>query len=143
MNKVDEVVINDDVFNLDNDRDLIQSSILNSVNYLNNLCRNIIISSDENKIDNNISNEVSNYLILLDNIDYEGTNYKKFWLENKKNFPNLYNLALRLFSIPASTAEIERFFSVTGNINKKNCNTSDKLLIERALLKVNLKLIDD
>jgi hypothetical protein len=39
---------------------------------------------------------------------------KMFWAENRKQLPNLHKLAKRLLTIPASSAFIERFFSVCG-----------------------------
>jgi len=51
---------------------------------------------------------------------------------------------LRLLSIPATSAHIERFFSVAGIINSKHStNISDDLLIERSLLKANIKLLEN
>lgn len=69
---------------------------------------------------------------------------KQFWIDNKKSFPFLFKLALRLLSIPATSAHIERFFSVTGIINsKRSTNISDELLIKRSMLKANLKLLEN
>ena len=56
--------------------------------------------------------------------------------------PNLYNLALRLLSIPASSSEIERNFSVAGIINKISSNMSDDLILKRITLKCNIKILD-
>ena len=48
--------------------------------------------------------------------------------------------ALRLLSIPASSAFFERFFSICGTVcTKRNGNMGDDLLIKRSFLKSNLK----
>ena len=39
-----------------------------------------------------------------------------FWRENNKTFPWLATLASSIFCAPATTAGVERFFSVAGNI---------------------------
>ena len=73
------------------------------------------------------------------------TRYKRssmFWIEKRNEFPLLYKLNLILSSIPASSAFIERFFSVTGLYsNKRNRNMKCQTLIRRSLLKANRKYI--
>ena len=68
---------------------------------------------------------------------------KMFWIENRKTLPSLYKLAQRLLTIPASSAFIERFFSVCGVICKKRCgNMSDELIIMRSFLKCNIDILN-
>ena len=47
----------------------------------------------------------------------------KFWLstnaDGKQEFDILYKLALKLSSIPSTSASVERFFSKTGTVEKK------------------------
>ena len=73
------------------------------------------------------------------------TRYKRtsmFWIEKRNEFPLLYKLNLILSSIPASSAFIERFFSVTGLYsNKRSRNMKCETLITRSLLKANSKYI--
>ena len=67
-----------------------------------------------------------------------------FWRENMNRLPCLYRLNLQLFNIPASSAHLERFFSVTGWINNQRLqNMSDKLLVMRTMIKVNIGLLDN
>ena len=67
----------------------------------------------------------------------------KFWLDNKKNFPNLYKLSLVLFNIPSSSAFVERFFSICGIVNnQRRGNMKDQNLINRAFLKTNIDLVE-
>ena len=67
----------------------------------------------------------------------------KFWLDNKKNFLNLYKLSLVLFNIPSSSAFVERFFSICGIVNnQRRGNMKDQNLINRAFLKTNIDLVE-
>ncbi|CAF1060682.1 unnamed protein product, partial [Brachionus calyciflorus] len=59
----------------------------------------------------------------------------KFWKENKLKNPILFDLATRLLTIPSTSAEAERFFSVVGKIFSTSTNISDNLLIQKSLLK--------
>ena len=69
---------------------------------------------------------------------------KKFWIENKKDLPLLFELASILLNIPSSSAYVERFFSICGVVNRKRAgNMSDETLINRAFLKTNLKILND
>jgi hypothetical protein len=68
---------------------------------------------------------------------------KMFWIENRKTLSSLYKLAQRLLTIPASSAFIERFFSVCGVVCKKRCgNMSDELIIMRSFLKCNIDILN-
>ncbi len=90
---------------------------------------------------NEIKDEVNLFIKTISHSAFNTT--ETFWLEHKKPLPNLFRLALRLFSIPATTADIERFFSITGNINSKTrANMSNELLEMLALLKVNIELVE-
>ena len=52
-----------------------------------------------------------------------------FWKQNAKRLPNLYNLAITLLNIQASSAFVERFFSICGVIcTKRNTNMTDDFL---------------
>ena len=71
------------------------------------------------------------------------TDTKKFWLKNRSKMPILFNLAIITLSIPASSAYIERFFSVSGVIcaNTRSFNMKDDLIIMRSMLKANYKIL--
>jgi hypothetical protein len=48
-----------------------------------------------------------------------------------------------LHNIPASSASVERLFSICGIINRKRAgNMSDKTLIDRAFLKANVEILN-
>ena len=70
----------------------------------------------------------------------------EFWLsadkDNKPIYPILSQLALRLAALPSSSASIERYFSVFGNILKKNANSMGvDLFIARAMIKANIDIV--
>ena len=66
-----------------------------------------------------------------------------FWIENGNKFPFLRKLALILLNVPASSAFIERYYSICGNVCKKRCgNFSPDTIIYRSMLKANIHLLD-
>lgn len=57
--------------------------------------------------------------------------------------PFLSKIALKLFSIPASSAFIERFFSICGFVSsKRSMNMKPETLTEKCLLRVNVDLLE-
>ena len=68
---------------------------------------------------------------------------RSFWKKSAVLFPNLTKAALILYNIPASSAFIERFFSICGITCRKNAgNMGAKMIISRSMLKANLNLLD-
>ena len=68
---------------------------------------------------------------------------RRFWLLYKSQLPKLFSLAKKLLNIQASTAFVERFFSICGIIcNVKNTNMSDQMIIMRSVLKTNIETLD-
>ena len=56
--------------------------------------------------------------------------------------PLLSEVACILFNIPSSSAFIERFYSVCGNVcNKKAGNMTPNTLIQRSFLKANYNIL--
>jgi len=54
-----------------------------------------------------------------------------FWKENQNSFPNLAVLACKYLAIPASSAPVERIFSVAGKIFRpERCRLNDKTFKE-------------
>ena len=92
--------------------------------------------TEENYIKQQLENEVSLFRSLLIKekmLQYDCISTKRFWLKYKSVLPNLFKLALKLLNIHASTAFIERFFSICGIIcSEKNSNmdTLNELTIE-------------
>ena len=88
----------------------------------------------------NMHAEVNKFISLIDQTTLEST--KLFWIKYKQELPKLFDLTNRLLSIPATSAFIERLFSISGIVsNQKNANLSDDMLIARTMLKVNMKLM--
>jgi len=66
-----------------------------------------------------------------------------FWLSKCKDLPHLNKLTIILLNIQASSAFIERFFSITGVVFKSRCgNMGDDLIIIRSLLKTNMEILE-
>lgn len=105
-----------------------------------------------------ITKEKAIYLTLIK----ETKITRDFWVLNRKKIPNLASLALRyifkcfkitkiyslvnlrLSNIPASSAFIERFFSICGVIcTQRNTNMAPDLLRIRSLLKANFQLLKE
>jgi len=88
-----------------------------------------------------LADETKKFIDIISSSEFEST--KSFWIDRQSALPNLYNLALRLLSIPATSAQIERYFSITGQINNKTTNSmSPELLETRSLIKANIKFIE-
>jgi len=88
-----------------------------------------------------LKDEVKVFINIITESTFEST--KKFWLKYKTSMPNLFNLSCKLLGLPASSAFIESFFSLTGQINNQHSNSvSVDLLRTRSMLKANMKLID-
>jgi hypothetical protein len=88
--------------------------------------------TEENYLKLQLENEVSlfhNFLIKEKMLEDDCVSTKRFWLRHKSALPNLFKLALKILNIQASTAFIERFFSICGIIcSDKNSNINDKTL---------------
>ena len=71
-------------------------------------------------------------------------NSREFWYRNQENFPKLSELAKILLNISSSSAFVERFFSICGIVNKKNCqNITVDLFTTRCFLKANMKILNE
>ena len=94
-----------------------------------------------------VQNEVSLFRKLLIDEDMLGENSistRRFWMQYKSQLPNLFSLTKKLLNVQASTAFVERFFSICGIIcNVKNTNMSDKMIIMRSILKTNMETLDN
>ncbi len=90
-------------------------------------------------------NQFAKYLEEVDGYDpTEGRcNVFHFWADNKKKFPHLSNLAIRVLSIPASSAPIERVFSRGGIIMRPHrARLGAETLSKLIFLKCNETLLD-
>ena len=68
----------------------------------------------------------------------------KFWFTNRDKMPYLASLAVILINIPASSAYIERFYSICGNVCKQRAgNMSPETIISRSMLKANIGILNE
>ncbi len=76
-----------------------------------------LMDKKTNRMDSNID-EVDQYIELQVGDNEQYTNPLVFWEKQRRQgmFPNLTRLACRLFSIPCSSAAVERQFSAAGQI---------------------------
>ena len=114
-------------------------------------CKNLKISIDGETKKKLKKREIKNEIFLFRKklseevfrVGYS-TGTSRFWKENFSIFPNLFKLAQILLNIQASSAFIERFFSICGIIcTKRNNNMGDELLIMRSLMKANIKTLKE
>lgn len=101
------------------------------------LTRPRIVSNDtdltKQTLIKSIKNDVQFFKTLISNASFTST--KQFWLNNKINMPYLFKLAQRLLNIPATSACIERYFSISGIVASSDVpNISDNLIIKRSML---------
>lgn len=67
----------------------------------------------------------------------------QFWSSCKHAFPHLFQLATQLLACPASSASVERMFSVLNrNTTQQKGRTSPNLLKSKVLLNFNRSFID-
>jgi len=91
-----------------------------------------------------LKNEKEIFLSLLSKEEETKKTSKNFWNDNKKKLPNLFKVAQFGFSVPASSAFIERFFSVCGVVCKKRCgNMSDDFIVKRSFLKCHMDILNE
>ena len=65
----------------------------------------------------------------------------KFWYENSKEFPILFNIAKKVLSIPATEFDSERNFSLTGRIcENRRTNLDENNIDHLVLIKNHFKL---
>lgn len=71
------------------------------------------------------------------------TNPIKFWIENAKTMPILSETALSIFTVPASTAAVERYFSlVTLNTASRKANSKLDLINQNVFMSFNRAFIN-
>jgi hypothetical protein len=77
------------------------------------------------------------------NFESSYENSSDFWKESK-TLPKLADLFFKLNTIPATSASIERFFSIAGIVNdKRRLRMMDDLIIQRTMIKSNMELLEN
>ena len=68
---------------------------------------------------------------------------KNFWEKFTKDLPKLTILYVKINSLPATSAFIERFFSLTGLVcEKRRMRMTEDLIEKRAILKANMTTLE-
>lgn len=92
-----------------------------------------------------IANEIDffNSLILNSSLMTRVNNSTEFWRKYEKDMPLLSKLFSILDNIPAASAQIERFFSMTGLIcDKRRLRMTNKLIVMRSMFKANMDILE-
>ena len=85
--------------------------------------------------------QLNHYLEIYNGYCDFDTNCLTFWLQKQRKLSELFSLAMRLLSVPASSAPVERIFSQGGLIMKVNrARMSDDTLSNLMFLKCNNSL---
>ena len=98
---------------------------------------------------NNISNEskciedeIIDYIRYLNDDHFEFTDTLDFWRLNETRFKELSKLAKKFLGVPASSAAVERMFSLAGHIfQSKRRKMGDVLFSNLVFLKLNEKYL--
>ncbi|CAF3372643.1 unnamed protein product [Rotaria sp. Silwood2] len=85
---------------------------------------------------NKTADEVTQYLLLVQKLNENKNNENPlpWWNEHKSKLPKLSILARRLFSIPATSASVERQFSSAGLVYTDRRNRLDGAQLDNVLL---------
>lgn len=95
---------------------------------------------------NQVDSEISKLKALLGNASYINAVHSshKFWRDHGHEMPKLKKLFSILLNIPASSAFIERFFSIAGCVCDVKRGRMDPDLVRcRSLLKTNIKFLNE
>ena len=72
----------------------------------------------------------------------EDTDPIEFWLSSAHSYPKLFDVATDILSVPASSAPVERVFSVSGDACRGKRNRLSGQNLEReTLLRVNKAIL--
>jgi hypothetical protein len=105
---------------------------------------NISQRASEHDLKKKIDKERLEFENIISSMDLASMSSGSFWFTHKKELPLLCQLAYILLGIPASSAFIERYYSICGVICKKrNGNMSGELLIERCMLRANMQILNN
>jgi hAT family C-terminal dimerisation region len=90
--------------------------------------RRVITPMDQST---NFTDELRQYFLILNAASFQETiGPVEFWLGNSDRFPTLAPLALQYLSINATSASVERLFSIAGRIANSNKHGIRPLLLE-------------
>ena len=90
-----------------------------------------------------LETEKIRFIKLIDKVNFKCHSTAKFWTTNVQQFPILKDLGAILYNIPSSSAYIERFYSISGNVcNVRSGNMNANTIAKRSFLKANIKILN-
>ncbi len=101
------------------------------------------IANPRESISTKVRTELSCFVQYIEDKKCNDIVTQDFWTANRSVFPNICNLAFTLLCIPASSAFIERHYSITAICDQHNGNMSDETIINRAMFKANMKELNE
>ena len=121
------------------------SSSKDSLMLLHNDSYESEFSTDDVVLSIKLEKEKLDFLHQLETTNLKDKSIKsnsKFWLKHQLKYPSLFQLSLILCNIPASSAFIERFYSLSGNVCKsRSGNLSAETIIAKCMLKSNIEIL--
>ncbi|GAA6080441.1 uncharacterized protein LOC115775858, partial [Tachysurus ichikawai] len=92
--------------------------------------------------DSSIETQISKYFDVIHVTDTDTDNALSFWAKNHDRDPQLHNLAMKVLSVPASSAPVDRVFS-SGSIimRPRRACLGHKMLQSLIFLKCNQMLL--
>ena len=87
------------------------------------------------------------YVKYIESIEFKNnppSHTHKYWYRKYLESPLIADLAGIFLNIPASSAFIERYYSICGNVCKARAgNMTPKIIEARSFLKSNIKILDN
>jgi len=124
---------------------LSNSSSYASINFIHNESYESETAITRASMEIDLEKERIEFVSLVENaniLDKKFRSTSNFWKDNKNKFPILFKLALILYNILASSAFIERFYSLSGNVCKnRDGNMNSETIIARTMLKANMEIL--
>ena len=105
---------------------------------------NLIKNTTQKKstIDTSIEDEIKDYIRLISDENFESTDPLLFWKLNENRFKELSKLARKYLGVPASSAAVERMFSIAGHVfHTKRRRMGQLLFSALVFLKLNEDLL--
>ena len=95
------------------------------------------------KIEKELDAEVIKFTDIISKKINHTRSEKNFWEKFTKDLPKLTILYVKINSLPATSAFIERFFSLTGLVcEKRRMRMTEDLIEKRAILKANMTTLE-
>lgn len=92
--------------------------------------------------DDDDTDDIEKYISMHVRTENSGVDILTWWYDQKSKMPQLFKLAMFIFSIPASSAAVERVFSLAGLTIKNRPNLNPSTLDDLLLLKSNSDLFE-